>query len=37
MRLHPPGSEDAEKYFSNGFVYKGKKGAAYKKKPSNLK
>jgi hypothetical protein len=35
MRLHPPGSEDAEKYFSNGFTYKGKKTAAYKKKPIN--
>jgi len=33
MRLHPPGSEDAEKYISSGFVHKGKKSAAYKKKP----
>lgn len=33
MRLHPPGSEDAEKYVSSGFVYKGKKSAAYGKKP----
>jgi hypothetical protein len=35
MRLHPPGSEDAEKYFSNSLTYKGKKTAAYKKKPLN--
>jgi hypothetical protein len=35
MRLHPPGSEDAEKYLSNGFTYKGKKNAAYKKKTLN--
>jgi hypothetical protein len=33
MRLHPPGSEDAEKYFSSGLIYKGKKSAAYRKKP----
>jgi hypothetical protein len=33
MRLHPPGSEDAEKFVPSGFVYKGKKSAAYRKKP----
>ncbi|KDR14901.1 uncharacterized protein LOC110834086 isoform X1 [Zootermopsis nevadensis] len=33
MRLYPPGSEDAEKHFPDGFSYKGKKSVAYKKKP----